>query len=220
MSLSRPTMREPGKGASQPLFLSLFLLLLAFFILLNALSTIEPGRSNRVLESVQRAFPSAYRAELGEGVLAGDPGQVIGENARARIGAIFSQVLPVAQVTVEPHGNPIYVQAPTMRVYAPQAGGLTPAGRMLAERLAPLLASPPAGSVLELEVLFSASADDRGTSRDARSRSVSDMVESMVGAGIEPSLMAAGLEPGQSDTVRFVFRTRPAAEAGLSIGGQ
>ena len=35
-------MREPGKGASQPLFLSLFLLLLAFFILLNTLSTIEP----------------------------------------------------------------------------------------------------------------------------------------------------------------------------------
>lgn len=220
MSLSRPTTREPAKGASEPLFLSLFLLLLAFFILLNALSTIEPGRSNRVLESVQKAFPSAYRTELGAGLPEGDPGQVIGENTRARIGAIFQETLPVARVTVEPNGNPIYVQAPVARVYAARAGGLTPAGRSLTAKLVPLLASPPSGSVMELEVLFSASVTDRGAAREDRARSVSDMVEAMVGFGIEPELMAAGLEPGQSDTVRFVFRTRPARGLGVRSGGQ
>lgn len=212
MSLSRPTLREPEEGASQPLFLSLFLLLLAFFILLNALSTIEPGRSNRVLESVQRAFPSAMRADFGEGVLDADPGQVIGEATRNSIGEIFRQVLPVARVTVEPDGNPIYVEAPVSRVYASRAGGLTPVGERLAARLAPFLADPPAGSVLELDVLFSAAVGDRGPAREDRARAVSDMVDDMVGFGIEPGLMAAGLEPGQSDTVRFVFRTRPAAE--------
>lgn len=220
MSLSRPTIREPDKGASQPLFLALFLLLLAFFILLNVLSTIEPGRSNRVLESVQRAFPSAFRTELGEGVLAADPGQVIGESTRARIGEIFRQTLPIARVTIEPDGNPIYVEAPTVRVYRPDAGGLTPVGRALAERLAPLLASPPPGSVLELDVLFSAAPRDRGPAREERARAVSDMVDTMVASGIEPSLMAAGLEPGVSDTVRFVFRTRPAgARPGAAGGG-
>ncbi len=89
MSLSRPLLPEPDKGSSQTLFLSLFLLLLAFFILLNTLSTIEPGRSNRVLESVNRAFPTAFRTEVGDGVLEADPGQVIGETTRARIGEIF-----------------------------------------------------------------------------------------------------------------------------------
>ena len=210
MSLARPSIREPDKGSSQTLFLSLFLLLLAFFILLNVLSTIEPGRSDRVLESVQRAFPAAYRTELGDGLLEADPGQVIGESTRARIGEIFGRVLPVARVTVEPDGNPVYVEAPSARVYAPAVGGLTPVGRALATALAPLLAEPPAGSVLELDVLFSAAADDRGDGRVARARAVSDMVEAMVGFGIEPALMAAGLEPGVSDTVRFVFRTRPA----------
>lgn len=212
MSLSRPSLREPEEGASQPLFLSLFLLLLAFFILLNALSTIEPGRSNRVLESVQRAFPSAYRTELGDGVLEGDPGQVIGEATRDSIGEIFRQVLPVARVTVEPDGNPIYVEAPVARVYSPQAGGLTPVGERLAIRLAALLADPPAGSVLELDVLLAAAAGDRSPARGQRARAVSDLVDDMVGFGIEPALLAAGLEPGQSDTVRFVFRTRPSAE--------
>lgn len=217
MSLSRQTPREPDKGASQPLFLSLFLLLLAFFILLNTLSTIEPGRSNRVLESVQRAFPSAFRTPLGDNVLEADPGQVIGEAARARIGTIFRQVLPVARVTVEPDGNPLYVSAPVARIYAPTIGGLTPAGEALAQRLAPLLASPPPGSVLELDILFAVAADERGAGREARAREVADVVEGFVRGGVEPELMAAGLEPGQSDTVRFVFRTRP---AGVPAGGR
>lgn len=216
MSLSRQTTREPDKGASQPLFLSLFLLLLAFFILLNALSTIEPGRSNRVLESVQRSFPSAFRARLGDSVLEADPGQVIGEATRARIGAIFQQVLPVARVTVEPDGNPIYVSAPVVRVYSTGAGGITPVGERLATSLAPLLASPPPGSVLELDILFSAAATQRGSARVARGRAVADLVDGFVRFGIEPTLMAAGLEPGQSDTVRFVFRTRP---VGVGPGG-
>lgn len=216
MSLPRPSMREPEEGASQPLFLSLFLLLLAFFILLNALSTIEPGRSNRVLESVQRAFPSAYRAELGDGLLEGDPGQVIGEATRNGIGEIFRQELPVARVTVEPDGNPIYVEAPVARVYGT---ALTPAGERLAARLAGFLAEPPAGSVLELDVLFSADPADRGAARAARGRAVSDMVDAMVGHGIEPALMAAGLEPGVADSVRFVFRTRPASAPARPGGG-
>ncbi|GHD60983.1 hypothetical protein GCM10017083_47750 [Thalassobaculum fulvum] len=213
MSLSRPTPREPDKGASQPLFLSLFLLLLAFFILLNSLSTIEPGRSNRVLESVQRAFPSQFRTRLGDGVLEADPGQVIGETVRAGIGTIFRQVLPVARVTVEPDGNPIYVSAPVARVYSSATGGMTPVGEQLATRLAPLLATPPAGSVLELDVLFTVADDARGTVREARGQAVSDLVDRFVAAGIEPALVSAGLEPGQSDTVRFVFRTRPGGPA-------
>lgn len=210
MSLSRPTPREPDRGTSQPLFLSLFLLLLALFILLNALSTIEPGRSNRVLESVQRAFPAAFRAKFGDGVLEGDPGQVIGEATRARIGSIFRDVLPVAQVTVEPDGNPIYASAPVARIHAAAAGGLTPAGERLAERLAPILGSPPAGSVLELDILFSLPAATRGAARTARAGAVSDVAERFGRLGIDPALIAAGLEPGETDTVRFVFRTRPA----------
>lgn len=212
MSLSRQTPREPDKGASQPLFLSLFLLLLAFFILLNALSTIEPGRSDRVLESVQRSFTAALQSRFGDSILEADPGQAIGESTRARIGAIFQQTLPVARVTVEPDGNPIYVSAPVARVYAPGAGGMTPVGEQLARQLAPLLASPPAGSVMELDILFSMPAAERGAGRLARAGSVADLAEGFARLGIDPGLIAAGLEPGQTDTVRFVFRTRPGGE--------
>ena len=66
MTFSRAERRGPDKGSSQPLFLSLFLLLLAFFIMLNALSTVEQGRSDRVMESVKRAFPSAVRKNIAD----------------------------------------------------------------------------------------------------------------------------------------------------------
>ncbi len=211
MTLSRPTPREPDKGDSQPLFLSLFLLLLAFFILLNTLSTIEPGRSDRVMESVQRSFTAALRARFGDSVLEADPGQAIGESTRARIGTIFQETLPVAQVTIEPDGNPIYVSAPVARVYAPGGGGVTPLAEKLAARLAPLLAAPPSGSVLELDILFSMPAAERGAGRFERAEAVAVLADRFGRLGIDPALIAASLEPGQTDTVRFVFRTRPAA---------
>ena len=44
--------------ASLPLFLSLFLLLLAFFLVLNSLSTLEGGQGAEVMASVQAAFPN------------------------------------------------------------------------------------------------------------------------------------------------------------------
>src|SRR3546814_9857165 len=98
MSLSRPTLRAPDSGASQPLFLSLFLLLLALFILLNAISAIEPGRSDRVLDSVQRAFPSAYRAEIGDGVGVAAT-EIIGEvGAPAKDGAQAPVKMPIGRI--------------------------------------------------------------------------------------------------------------------------
>lgn len=214
MSFSRPTMREPDKGASQPLFLSLFLLLLAFFILLNALSTIETGRSDQVLESVQRAFPSSLRAAVGDSLLEGEPGQVIGESLRAQIGEVFAQTLPVARITVEPNGNPIYADAPVAQIYAPAIGGLTPAGAAFARRISPLLETPPPGSVLELDVLFQSAPGTSPAEREDRARTAANVIEGMIGFGIDPAVLSIGLTPGVSDTVRFVFRTRPATETG------
>lgn len=214
MSLSRPIQREPNKGSSQPLFLALFLLLLAFFILLNALSTVEEGRSNRVLESVKRAFPSALRAEIGADLLDGDPGQVIGDNLRAQIGEVFRDVLPVARVTVEPSGNPLFVEAPARRIYAPAAGGVTPTLEQLAGRLAPIVGNPPDGSVLEVQILYAADADSDAGARMDRIRMAAETVEAFVAAEIDPVVLSGGLESRPADVVRFVFRTRPTRDVG------
>ncbi len=205
----RAERKEPDKGSSHPLFLSLFLLLLAFFILLNAMSSVEQGRSNQVLQSVQDAFPSAYRSQIRESMLPDEPGQAIGEALQAAIGTVFRDALPVAELSVDSSGNPLFVSVPARRVYSAAAGGVTPALDQLAERLAPVVNQPPAGSVLEVQVLFGADPSAASEERADLVFRASETIRAFLQAEMAAAVLSTGLEPGATDTVRFVFRTRP-----------
>lgn len=219
MTFSREERREPDKGSSQPLFLSLFLLLLAFFIMLNAMSTVEQGRSDRVMESVKRAFPSAVRKDVADDLLDADPGQVIDQSVRAALGTVFREVLPAVVVQVEANGNPIFVSIPARQVYAPAAGGITPVMETLAGRLAPILNSPPAGSVLDLQILYGVADTVSQRQRDELIFRASETVRTFVDREVDPAVLSAGLEPFDPDSVRLIFRTRPAGANGPTLGG-
>lgn len=218
MTFSRAERREPDKGSSQPLFLSLFLLLLAFFILLNAMSTVEQGRSDRVMESVKRAFPSAVRNDIADDLLDADPGQVIGESVRSALGTVFREVLPAVVVEVEASGNPIFVSIPARQVYAPAAGGITPVMERLAGRLAPILNSPPAGSALDLHILYGVTDTTPQPERDELIFRASETVRTFVDHEVDRAVLSAGLEPADPENVRLIFRTRPAGSSGPELG--
>lgn len=220
MTFSRAERREPDKGSSQPLFLSLFLLLLAFFIMLNAMSTVEEGRSNKVLESVKRAFPSALRKEISDNILDADPGQVIGESVRAALGTVFRELLPAVTVQVEPDGNPLFVSIPARRVYAPAAGGVTPVMEQLASRLAPIVNRPLAGSLLTLQILYGTDGSETAERRRELIFRASETVHAFVDQEVDPAVISAGIEPRDPEMVRLVFRTRPAGQSGPDLEGR
>lgn len=220
MAFSGTERREPDKGASQPLFLSLFLLLLAFFIMLNAMSTVEEGRSDRVLESVKRAFPSSVQFDVGDNALEADPGYVVGESVRAALGAVFREVLPAVPVEIEADGNPIFVSIPAGQVYAPAAGGVTPIMERLAGRLAPILNAPPAGTRLDLQILYGIDGDGGGNGERARLIfRASETVRAFADHEVDPAVLSAGLEQRDPASVRLVFRTRPVGATGPDLGG-
>ncbi len=56
MTAAVPTGRNREGSSNIVLLLSLMLILLAFFILLNSLSEFEAGKARAVIESVNRAF--------------------------------------------------------------------------------------------------------------------------------------------------------------------
>jgi flagellar motor protein MotB len=212
---------DADKGSSQTLFLSLFLLILAFFILLNSMSTFEEGRSTEVMESVQLAFPSSVQAQVQEKFLSEDPGQVIGQALQAGLGAVFQETLPLVEITVDPTGNPLYITVPAAGVFARTTGSVTPAAEDLARRLGPMLERPPVGSVLFLDVVFGRNADfgadDRTTLNDGVVFAASTTIERFSELGLPKDRISIGVEQGDPDTVRFIFRTRPSTS--VSGGG-
>lgn len=212
---------DADKGNSQTLFLSLFLLLLAFFILLNSLSTLEVGRSTQVMESVKDAFPSSVRAQMEDGFLSEDPGQMIGEGLRTRLETVFEESLPVVEITADPSGNPMYVKLRAEDVFARTTGRITPAAEDLARRLAPIVAQPPAGSMLFLDIVFGRNMSPGNAGQSSISETTiltaSRTVERFAELGLPADRISTGLERGDPDSVRFIFRTRP-ARAGRTGG--
>lgn len=213
-STSHRPRTDADKGQSQTLFLALFLLLLAFFILLNTLSTIEEGRSTEVLKSVQDAFPSEIQAQLKDSFLDGDPGSVIGEGVRSRIGAVFQASLPVIEITADPSGSPLYVSVPSRSVFSPALGGVTREAETLARQLVPLLEGRPGEPYMDLQILFGRGDDDAREQASAADQALIIGAASTAlrfGAlGVPRARVTGGIEPGDGDITRFVFRIHPA----------
>ena len=108
----------PRKDTGTLLFLSLFLLLLAFFILLNSLATFTETRSRAVLSSVAATFQTEDISEISAEILVStlgatpEPSEVIDEVERLWITAV-----PVTKVDVVSPGDDMIMEAPVTQVF-------------------------------------------------------------------------------------------------------
>ena len=100
------------------MFLSLFLLLLAFFILLNSLATLMETRSRAVLSSVAATFKTEDISEISAEILVStlgttpDPAEVVDEVERLWVTAV-----PVTKVETVTAGDDMILELPITRLF-------------------------------------------------------------------------------------------------------
>jgi hypothetical protein len=107
---------ESGES-SQLLALGLFIMLLAFFIVLNSLSTFDEKTAAPVLASLERTFaPRVYRQDVGQTqVMAPAQGSQDGSSLE-RISGMFSARIPGTEVAREREGI-LHVRVPTRELF-------------------------------------------------------------------------------------------------------
>ena len=109
-----PTRKDTGTL----LFLSLFLLLLAFFILLNSLATLVETRSRAVLSSVSATFQTDRISEISSEILVStlgatpDPAEVLDEVERLWVTAV-----PITKVDIVTPGDDMVITLPALQVF-------------------------------------------------------------------------------------------------------
>src|SRR3546814_1865237 len=92
--------------SSDLLFLSVFLLLLAFFILLNAISTFEETKSRAVMDSMSSTFRSAADARGSAEIYVSNLGtRPNPEEVLEAMGRLWRTAIPVAHVEVVTPGR-------------------------------------------------------------------------------------------------------------------
>jgi len=199
---------------SLPLFLSLFLLLLAFFIFLNSISSFEAGKSDRVIASIRASFPGFGEQGEGPGILDADRIGAVEPSLSARLTEAFKFTFPRLALNFVDEGERIRVDIPLDHLFVPNSTQPRAALRVLSSRLAKVLADPNTKQDLETRILFGYRDPDGRIANDARTlRRATTAIESMLAAGGDKRMMSVGLEPGHVSEVRFIFQVSPNSDA-------
>ncbi len=212
---------NPAAGPARPrvdpnivALLSLKLLLLGFFILLNALSSYEEDRARRVLESVNEAFDGRVEARESHAPFQAALGSL--EETAAMIGAIgrlFKSRIPAVRSEASFDGTRLRLELAAGSLFKPGTTQLQPGRGLLLNRFAKaLLRGGRTGLDYEMEILHGvpAGAVRRLAAAGADALEVqrtSQLVRDLIGRGVPPDRLSVGLIPGRAGRLQLVVQT-------------
>lgn len=198
-------------------FLSLFLVLLAFFIVLTSMSQPEAGRAVKAIASVRATFPS----DLVMGSVTGEETNLFVAADRTldgQVGRLLDADVPVAPPRRDPSSGAVGTEIPVDALF--EGAGLTRVGEAFVAKAAALVANPPEGYALSVTALVPDGDDALATRRAirlARALIEAGTAEAAVTAGVMPSDAKTGQsrqgqgKPGDGKSARFLFLLRPVA---------
>lgn len=205
---------EEGDGSSSLLlYLALFVLLLAFFILLNSLAGFDEQRTGRVLESVDKAFSLGTRLTGREGDRAREGALADAAAALRDLGDLFQAELPLEKREAPTAGGTLVVDLAIDDLFVPGTLALRSERAGLLHRIADVLAPRAAGVQVRADALFPADAAAQVPRAGALARE-------LVGLGAPAAALSVGLEPGRpAGRMRLLFRIHDPAAARPPAGG-
>ena len=205
------------------LLLSLNLILLAFFILLNALSEYEVGRTRAVLESVNRTFSGNIEPSNSTEAIEGSLGALAeAEDMVRAVGSLFKAIIPSSRNTQTRRARSVRIEMPDTALFKPGKSRLRRERKVLIRRLAGLLTRKRVNiQGYQLEVLHGIRQQaGELTSRSLEVRRAAELAHRLEDAGLPPTVLAIGVIPGLPGAVHFVLTMDEADAAAAGSGNQ
>ena len=191
---------DSGDGATL-LYLGVFILLLAFFILLNSISHFHDEKVGAVIRSVDDAF-SAQAVLTGS---AGDRQKVRADAARALqdLGDLIRAELPLAKVEAGTETGTLHLTMPAAALFVGDGLSIRPDQQALMDRVAKALEPRLHGVSVRAELLFSTREVTDNAALVARAGA---LARALSGLGANPAWMSVGLEKGEAaGQLRMLF---------------
>lgn len=221
-------LRDVQRDPTLYLVLSLYLLLLAFFILLNSISEAAETRQRAVKGSLESTFASTGRPSRLPANFTSTTGNVLGaETLQRRLGNLVSSELRLAELDILDPGRLMQLRMRQAALFAGSSAQISPAGRKIIDRLATELRLPPSDIHYRVEVRLST-----GRPSEARSdvggegvgpgprvlhavRRAAVLSQALADAKLPRGSVAGGLVQGVPGQVIFRFEVRTEAETPL-----
>ncbi|MFQ5784688.1 MAG: hypothetical protein ACE5H8_07670 [Alphaproteobacteria bacterium] len=215
--IGRPGVQPKAQGdTTTAIFLALYLIVLAFFILLNAISEREAGRAKAALGSLGATFAEPALVPTGPLDYAAGAGaySALTESANT-IRHLFQSAFPMVEVSPYQPFRQMQVMVPVNAVFVPDGALIHAEVAGFLDQLAAVLARATPGQVFELEVLVPLAAAETMASTPARANAVhraAAVARALTDRGVASAQLVAGIAQNDTGQMRFVFQTRLAGE--------
>jgi len=198
--------KEHNSASISQVFLSLFLLLLAFFVFLNSISSFEKNKSYDVAKSVRANF--ANFAGKGDNI------DLIGKVKNDKINAntvkilenTFNFVVPTIAVKQHHQADNIEFKIPLKSLFVLSSGLLTKKAKVILKEIGGVLKLKGDKQPIKLEIFMGYRFLSSGLKLDEEVKSkVTFLVDALLQSGAPKGLFSIGLEPGNKEEIRFRF---------------
>jgi len=219
-TLQRP---QPESAAhhTTALFLSLYVLMLAFFIVLVSMSSYEKIKSRAVMDSLTSTFASLLAPSGELTAFASKEGDFLAAQAfQEQIGAVFSSPIRVARVEVVQPGRLMRAVMASDSLFLSGTAEIREAHIPLLDRIVASLSVVTPGLHYDMEFLIGSVPAPGGLLAVAgtlESTRAGAFARAMSARGAPPDTIAVGVRPGNPGEIVMRFFVRPADEVRLEF---
>lgn len=198
---------KTGGSASVSLFLGLFLLVLAFFIMLVSISTIEETRSKRVMDSLTSAFAELVEPMTDPTDFVSQHGDVLEPEAfQAELTDIFTTAIRATKVEVVKPGRDMRIDLLAREMFEQDTLDLRISRLPMIDRIVSSLSRHPPG--VRFQAVIMSAVPSVTTGDQAALNEAGAIVRKLIERGAPPETLSAGVYAGESGDMRFDFYIR------------
>ncbi len=219
------TVRRAVEQDSAPLFVSLYIVLLAFFILLNTIASVQEEKMKQVQASVKHAF-SLKRLTIVENAppLVEESGTEMSfDQFFNELQSIAESFVPLEKLNVTIFGNVMRVEFPAEYIFEPQGSKLRGINTPFVDKLAGVVTRWQEALRIDLEAVISLKPPNRSLFADQTKLEQNEihrmgtLARYLLEQGVEPKSIAPGLRADGSGNITLTFEVRDIEGAKLRL---
>jgi hypothetical protein len=204
------------------LFLALYLLVLAFFIVLVTISNLEEAKSKAVMESLTSTFASVLPANLDPTRFTADDGSFLaGEAFLEVVSDIFSTDIQVARIEIVKPGEAMLVTIPSDSLFFSDSAHIREGQLPLLDRIVAALSAGSPELSFEMEFMIGIPAAMGGgypVGKTLEKQRAGVFARTMRTRGAPPRSVVIGLQTEEEKKIVMHFFVRPMDQEALPIG--
>lgn len=208
---------EPEKSPDiVPIFLGLFLLVLAFFIMLVSISIFEKVKSTAVMDSLSSTFTTVLPPTSNLTDFNAKDGDIIaGEAFQEQITSIFATAVQIEKIEVVQPGRLMRLYMPASALFKADEAAVRDDMLPLLDRVVATLSNRPAGLRQDMEVVIDTPLTGNfylPLQQGLEMARVGELARTIIGRGAPPDSVSVGIKSGDLGNVTIWFWVRSIEE--------